>query len=221
MGIKLGQAKDSDFDRVFEIACDAFGRNEPMWDVFYPKHWTEEGRRKGADKMRRTNAADPHTEFILAVDETSNEIVGMSKWNVYAPNTIPDLAEISRAVGDYYESEEERAYAGAMGKLFVQPRNEAIFASGGNLVSLDILTIDPKHQRKGIGNALVQWGTRRADELGVEAVVESSVFGKDLYEKNGFVFVRDYHMVSDDARWKDRPPGGQFAWLVRPKKQEA
>lgn len=41
------------------------------------------------------------------------------------------------------------------------------------------------------------------------------------YEKNGFVFVRDYHMVSDDARWKDRPPAGQFAWLVRPKKQEA
>ncbi|KAI7492758.1 hypothetical protein KC367_g9014 [Hortaea werneckii] len=144
----------------------------------------------------------------------------MSKWNVYAPNTIPDFVGISRAVGDYYESEEERAYAGAMGKLFVQPRNEAIFASGGNLVSLDILTIDPKFQRKGIGNALVQWGTRKADELGVEAVVESSVFGKALYEKNGFVFVRDYHMVSDDARWKDRP-AGQFAWLVRLKKQEA
>ncbi|KAI7475334.1 hypothetical protein KC357_g4988 [Hortaea werneckii] len=220
MGIKLVQAKDEDFDRVFGLACDAFGRNEPMWDVFYPKHWTEEGRRKGADKMRRTNAADPHTEFILAVDETSNEVLGMSKWNVYAPNTIPDFVGISRAVGDYYQSEEERAYAGAMGKLFVQPRNEAIFASGGNLVSLDILTIDPKYQRKGIGNALVQWGTRKADELGVEAVVESSVFGKALYEKNGFVFVRDYHMVSDDARWKDRP-AGQFAWLVRPKKQEA
>ena len=105
---------------------------------------------------------------------------GMSKWNLYAPNTIPDFAGISRAVGHYYESEEERAYAGAMGKLFVQPRNEAILASGGNLVSLDILTIDPKHQRKGIGNALVQWGTRKADELGVEAVVESSVFGKAL-----------------------------------------
>ncbi|RMZ16531.1 hypothetical protein D0859_17319 [Hortaea werneckii] len=180
MGIKLVQAKDEDFDRVFGLACDAFGRNEPMWDVFYPKHWTEEGRRKGADKMRRMNAADPHTEFILAVDETSNEVLGMSKWNVYAPNTIPDFVGINRAVGDYYESEEERAYAGAMGKLFVQPRNEAIFASGGNLVSLDILTIDPKFQRKGIGNALVQWGTRKADELGVEAVVESSVFGKAL-----------------------------------------
>ncbi|KAI7458168.1 poly-binding protein 4 [Hortaea werneckii] len=180
MGIKLVQAKDEDFDRVFGLACDAFGRNEPMWDVFYPKHWTEEGRRKGADKMRRMNAADPHTEFILAVDDTSNEIQGMSKWNVYAANTIPDSVGISRAVGDYYESEEERAYAGAMGKLFIQPRNEAILASGGNLVSLDILTIDPKYQRKGIGNALVQWGTRKADELGVEAVVESSVFGKAL-----------------------------------------
>lgn len=64
MGVKLREARDEDMRRVFDIACDAFGRNEPMWDVFYPKNWTEEGRVNGAEKMRKTNNADPNTHFV-------------------------------------------------------------------------------------------------------------------------------------------------------------
>lgn len=64
MGIKTVEARDEDMDRIFQVACDAFGRNEPMWDVMYPKHWLAEGRAKGADKMRKTNRADPCTKFM-------------------------------------------------------------------------------------------------------------------------------------------------------------
>lgn len=116
----------------------------------------------------------------LAVDDDTSEIIGISKWNVYCPNTFPDSAAINAAVGDYYESDEDRAYADAMSKVFIKPRAEAIQRTGGNVVSLDVLAIDPKHQRRGVGGKLVEWGTRKADELGVEGVVESSVFGKGL-----------------------------------------
>lgn len=79
----------------------------------------------------------------------------------------------------------------------------------------DICAIDPAHQRKKVGDALVKWGLQKADELGLEAVVESSVFGKGLYEKNGFVFVEDVKV--EVPGFEERPVGG-YAWLVRPKK---
>lgn len=104
----------------------------------------------------------------------------MSKWNIYAHNTFPDTERINKEVGDYYESDEERQFASAMTAIFLGLRNDAIEKSGGNLVSLDILAVDPKYQRLGVGGKLVEWGTTRADDLGVEAVVESSVFGKGL-----------------------------------------
>ena len=36
------------------------------------------------------------------------------------------------------------------------------------MIALDILAVDPKHQFRGAGRMLVDWGTRRADELNVE-----------------------------------------------------
>lgn len=215
MGVKVLEAEDADMDRIVEIASLAFARNEPMWDTMWPNHWLDSGRRVGAERMRATRKSDPHTKYMKAVDEASGEIVGMAKWNIY-DNSLPDLDAI-KPVGDYWDNDEEKMYATALTQVFLEERNAAIKQSNGNLVSLDVLTIDPAHQRKGVGDALVKWGTKKADDLGVEAVVESSTFGQGLYEKNGYVFVKDVELQAPE-RWKDRPKA-RFAWLVRPKKQ--
>ncbi|KAK5110049.1 hypothetical protein LTR62_006293 [Meristemomyces frigidus] len=214
MPIQVLEAQDADMDRIFAIACDAFGSNEPLWDVFWPAHWTPAGRQKGGERMRETRNSDPHTTYMKAVDSSTGTIMGMAKWNVYANNTLPDMGAVEYRQ-NFWADDEELAYATSMTELFVKERNAAIKQSGGNLVSLDILTIDPAFQRRGVGAALVQWGTEKADELGVEAVVESSVPGKGLYEKNGFVFQRDC-VVSVPGKWGHVE--GRFAWLVRPKK---
>ena len=41
--------------------------------------------------------------------------------------------------------------------------------------ALDILTIDPKHQRRGAGAKLVEWGVQLADEMGVEVTIHRSI----------------------------------------------
>lgn len=97
---------------------------------------------------------------------------------------------------------------------FVADRNAAKIRTSGNLVSLDILTVDPAHQRKKVGDALVRWGTKRADELGFEAVVESSPFGKGLYQKHGFVWVKDVNFEVPGFPHRQK---GFYAWLERPK----
>lgn len=131
--------------------------------------WAESGRKQGGERMLKYKKEDPNTVFLKAFLPDTGEIVGMAKWNIFTNNTIPDPAKSSDTT-NYWKSEEEMAVAGAMAKNFLSLRTEAIQKSGGNLISLDILAIDPKYQRNGAGSKLVRWGTQKADELGVDAV---------------------------------------------------
>lgn len=48
--------------------------------------------------------------------------------------------------------------------------------------------MDPEHQGKGVGQALVQWGIDRADAASppLEALVHASPMGARVYKKKGF-----------------------------------
>ena len=215
MAIEVLEADDEDMPHVFEVASKAFGRDEPFWDTLFPNHWTDSGRSVGGERFKKTKNSDPNTTYLKAVDTASNEIVGMAKWDIY-DNRVPDFNEPSKDQQNYYDNEDDREFAKDATRQFLKERHAAIRRTNGNVVSLDILAVDPAHQRKGVGAALVKWGTSRADDMGVEGVVESSPFGKGLYEKNGYVFVKDV-VVQLPERWADRPKI-RYAWLERPKR---
>ena len=44
----------------------------------------------------------------------------------------------------------------------------------------------PQYRNRGAGHLLMEWGTRKADELGLEIFVEASPLGFQLYSKHGF-----------------------------------
>lgn len=46
--------------------------------------------------------------------------------------------------------------------------------------------VHPDFQRRGAGSMLVEYGCKRADELGVIAVLGATDQGKGLYLKHGF-----------------------------------
>ncbi|KAL6870293.1 acyl-CoA N-acyltransferase [Trichoderma novae-zelandiae] len=52
------------------------------------------------------------------------------------------------------------------------------------------LSVSPKFQRRGIGSALLRWGTKICDEAGVFAWVHSSEPAWRIYEKAGFEVIR-------------------------------
>lgn len=215
MDIKVSIADEADLDRLFEISSQAFARNEPFFDLCYPNHWTPIGRQAGGQRFRAIRNTDPNTVFLKGIDTRTGRIVGMAKWIVYKSDFLPDLTP-KPLTGEYWKTDEERELCDEVVQLFLRTRNTAIEQSRGNLLSLDILAVDPEYQRRGVGGALVGWGVREADELGVGAVVESSIPGRGLYEKNGFVFERTVNVT------ELLPPGrttleiGTYAWLTRP-----
>jgi GNAT superfamily N-acetyltransferase len=180
MEIRVQEAEDADMYRMFEICSLAYTRSEPFWDACWPEHWTEAGRRQGAERWKDINHADPDTTFLKAVDENGT-IIGMAKWNFYV-DTVRDLPkEASEDGGEYWSNETDKAFAKELLQDFLKLRQGAIDRTGGNLANLDILAIHPAYQRRGAGARLVEWGTKKADDLGIEAVVESSIFGRGLY----------------------------------------
>ena len=66
---------------------------------------------------------------------------------------------------------------------------------------LAVLVTDPKYQRRGAGNLLVEWGAKRADEDGLMAYLEATDEGRQLYERHGFRFVKDrFYFARDFGR---------------------
>jgi GNAT superfamily N-acetyltransferase len=103
---------------------------------------------------------------------------------------------------------------------------------------LDQVVTHPAHRRKGAAVLLMQWGIDKADQLGLEACIESVPSARPVYERYGFVVtdVIDVDMTVPDPseRWKElqqleltafymwRPKGGKFVegetavpWHVR------
>ena len=64
----------------------------------------------------------------------------------------------------------------------------------------------PDYRRFGAGDLVVQWGTNRAHEMGVEAFVESTELAKPLYAKHGFVLIDNRELKpidpSPSEEWK-------------------
>ncbi|KAL9621903.1 MAG: hypothetical protein Q9160_003724 [Pyrenula sp. 1 TL-2023] len=52
---------------------------------------------------------------------------------------------------------------------------------------LDIMMVDERYWRRGVGRMLLEWGTGQAGMEGVPAVVMASPMGKKFYERGGFV----------------------------------
>ncbi|PQE07220.1 hypothetical protein CJF31_00004890 [Rutstroemia sp. NJR-2017a BVV2] len=170
------------------------------------------GRAAGAARMREIAASDPHTKFMKLVDDETGEMVAWAKWNIYV-DTIPEVKDVT---GNYWESDEDREFVQHLTTEFMRKRRAAVEGEAGNLVSLDILCVDPAHQRRGAGRQLVKWGTKIADDLGFTAVVESSDKGRGLYESEGFEFVEACETPVPE-KWKARG-AERFNWMVRPKK---
>ncbi|KAK5135446.1 hypothetical protein LTR08_005234 [Meristemomyces frigidus] len=83
MHVAILEAQDDDISRIFAICSLAFGETEPAWRAFFPNHWTEAGRKVGAERYLKTKQSDPHATYHKAVDTDTGEIVGFSIWTVY------------------------------------------------------------------------------------------------------------------------------------------
>ncbi|KAF2111295.1 hypothetical protein BDV96DRAFT_603400 [Lophiotrema nucula] len=209
MAFALEECTEADMPRLSEIMSLAFAHDHEYIESVFPALDTPTGRGEGAERMLATKRSDPNTTFIKVVNDEGTMIAG-AKWNVYN-GVVPPAPQLT---GDYWSNGDEMEFARNMFDRYLVPRLTYVQNSGGNLVVLDMLVVDPIHQRQGAGRMLVRWGTAVADRLGVEAVVEASDYGRGLYAQEGFIVLEKYLVLVPDKSAARRKQW--YMWMKRP-----
>jgi GNAT superfamily N-acetyltransferase len=76
--------------------------------------------------------------------------------------------------------------------------------------------VDPEHRRKGAGSLMMEWGCKLADEMGLEAFVESTDNGRELYKAHGFVIVRPFFLDLPPATVGDEEEFARLKKIIAP-----
>ena len=91
------------------------------------------------------------------------------------------------------------------------------------IADLNNVFTHPSHRRRGAAAILVEWGVKKADEMGVEAYCEGGLLGKRVYERFGYVHVGtvkfDLEIENPTEKWKEyaqRIEAGAPAIMWRP-----
>ena len=79
-----------------------------------------------------------------------------------------------------------------------------------------MIVTSPDYRRRGAASLLLQWGIDRADELGVEIYIESSLAGKPLYEKFGLHTLKVFNFDMAELGYKGIDT---HICMLRPKKE--
>lgn len=143
--------------------------------------------------------------YLKCVDTSTGEMIAGARWEYIRPKD-PDAKERTReeieqdlGLGSMYEESHPEVWNTFFSMLNAAKREHR--GTRPHYVLQTLATL-PKHHRRGAGRLLTQWGCERADEAGVEAFLEASKMGQSLYERFGFVPIRE--IAIDLKKW-----GGQ------------
>jgi len=85
---------------------------------------------------------------------------------------------------------------------------------------LFIIFTHPDYRRQNVGQQFMDWGLAKAEELGFDFYLDSTPYGRPLYEANGFSYLEENinhpKMDNPDEAWKNvEEKVGPFTfWLM-------
>jgi GNAT superfamily N-acetyltransferase len=224
MPIELHPMLESDVDAHLDIMWASFGPD--LMSVFYPRGLSASDREHmKADTLKalRKGSSKPteQTIYIKAIDTDlppASQIVSTAKWQIYPRQRTEEELDRDAAEGGRENMFSEGANVDAMKAFFKELAERRRERFGGEpYVLLSVLVVHPEHQRRGLGALQLKWGLEKADEMGVQAYLESSPKGKGLYAKHGF---EEEGMMKFDAREWGREEDVPHTYMVRPVKKQ-
>jgi len=188
MPLKLLEMQDeSEFPAVIQAEWEAF--ETPychLLPLFFPTHGMKpdartEAMKAGCERQTHWFKGDPTSRWVKVIDTETGRVAGGALWHVFTENPYakPDDEEIS-----WWAKGEDREMATLLFSQFLTPRMTYMAKPH---VFLDILFTHPDYRRRGVGRLLMDYGVQKADELNLEAYIDSTDIGKLLYEKYGFI----------------------------------
>ncbi|KAF2815720.1 acyl-CoA N-acyltransferase [Mytilinidion resinicola] len=209
---------EADFDAIMPVLFRAFHSPYNSFSKFFnPIHTTLEAAIQDS-KARQVAMwkGNQDCHWLKVTDAESGDVIGAACWEVNA--TGYDKGGGSKKAFNaswHIEGSEEKLWAekligglkGFLKEKMTRPHLE-----------LDQLIVDPEHRRKGIGRMLINWGVKKADEMGVETVIESVPYAVPAYEHCGFECVEevplDFAIPNPSEKWEEWQREDHRAYLM-------
>lgn len=171
--------------------------------------------------------------ILKAVDEATGDIMGVCNWGIkgFVPKSMPyfeervaEAAEAKPVVEEAKPPKEEQEQEGqataapeeeetdpikrlvALTDADMQAWMAEVMPAGTRCLFIIGLTVSPAYQGRGVGSALLRWGTQICDDNDVFAWVHSSDPAWGMYRKSGFEVIRSLDVDLDEYA-PCKPPG--------------
>ncbi|KAF3020623.1 hypothetical protein E8E14_011680 [Neopestalotiopsis sp. 37M] len=229
MALKLQDIDpEVDFPAIAKCLAEAYeDPPQPFLHIWFPIDASSDEAREasiqeGAERLKLWHTYDPSSRWHKVVDAETGRIAGGAAWNVFETNPFaePHDMEVS-----WFPNDSSRRYAEQAIESHGRPRY--IAGQRPHLYLFNVF-VHPDYRRRGIGQQVMDWGVKKADEMGLDFFLDATAMGRPLYEKNGFIYVEENvtkpTMDSPDETWKEmekkvppftfwlmwRPVGGKY-----------
>ncbi|KAI1500855.1 acyl-CoA N-acyltransferase [Biscogniauxia marginata] len=211
---------ETDFPAIARCLFESYeDPPQKFFHVFFPIHGVggkarEEAIDECAVRLKQWHTHDPSSYWQKVIDTKTGRIAGGALWNIHTENPFaePHDEEVT-----WFPNDSSREYAAQAIESHSAPR--ARVAQKPH-VYLFIIFTHPDYRRRGVSQQFLNWGMKKADELGLEIYLDSTPHGKPLYEVNGFTCLDENFIKpqrdNPDEKWKEiEQKVGPFTfWLM-------
>ena len=169
-----------------------------------------------------THSTTPGSVWLKVVDtDLGDKVVAASQWRI---RTKIALSEAQQPVRAYWlPPDPARKFFEVMRSNFSAVRNgptrqkQHVRKSIARFDTMETKLDTPnlltnytraEHHRRGANTLMIEWGTRKADELGLEAWLEATPLGSMIYARHGFGFLNMVELYpsaelrEDNDKWR-------------------
>ncbi|KAI1374519.1 hypothetical protein F4677DRAFT_447156 [Hypoxylon crocopeplum] len=186
MALKLHEVtSEEEFRLVVDVEHEAYGNPfNGVWEIT-----------KGSSPEECTarqfswHKAEPGSHWVYVTDEATGDVIGGTQWIIHETNPF---AKEQPEKTIYWLPEGPAKEIGNQLLRDLGKHRPGIMSKPHLLISYCF--VHSAHRNRGAASLMLQWGTKKADELGLDAFVESTEMARSAYEKHGFYVIGDLNM---------------------------
>ncbi|KAJ8132518.1 hypothetical protein O1611_g1100 [Lasiodiplodia mahajangana] len=193
---------------------------QTFFHIFFPTHGTDDQAREAAikeaaERLKLWYNHDSTSYWQKVVDTATGNIVGGALWNIYEED--PFGKPVSSSV-TWFPEGGSRTFAEKAIENHAKPRSKVARQPH---IYLFIIFTHPEYRRKGVGQQFIDWGVNKSTEMGLDIYLDSTPYGRPLYEANEFEYIEENVNIptteNPDAAWKEieKKVGPFTFWLMR------
>ncbi|KAI1134394.1 hypothetical protein F5Y05DRAFT_398628 [Hypoxylon sp. FL0543] len=133
---------------------------------------------------------DPSSHWLYVTDEETGDVVGGIQWNIYGTDPY---AKEQPPLTAYWFPEGPMRQVGDQISAWPDYGSPSLYEQATPLV-ISYCFVHTAHRKRGAAGLMLKWGADKADELDLEAFVESTDIGRKAYEKHSFYVIDELNL---------------------------